>query len=100
MKTYKIIGKTNGWIAQRDSMFQGKTEVLIESSLTLKESHQKLLDMYNERFSEERPYASNWGIAVIQSARQVDGAAATSRNGTRSFDYDGRIFSIEEETEQ
>lgn len=99
MKTYRIIARTNAYIAQRDSMFNGNTEVALENNLSLSQARKSLLDMYNDRFSDERPYANNWGMAVIQSAKHTDGASATDSDGTRSFEYDSRIFSIEEELE-
>lgn len=95
--TYSIIAKTNGYIAQRDSMFSGKTEVTIHTGLTLKEAHKVLLDMYNDVFSDERGYASNWGLAVIQSNNHSDGAQPTCNDGTRTFEYDSRTFTIVEE---
>lgn len=99
MPTYRIVARTNAYIAQRDSMFNGKTEVVLENNLSLSQARKSLLDMYNDRFSDERPYASNWGMAVIQSAKHTDGATATNSDGTRSFEYDSRVFSIKEEAE-
>lgn len=89
--TYRIIGRTNGWIAQRDSTFNGKSQITIAEGLTLKEAYKKLLAMYNEDNSDY--YAPNWGIAVCQNR----GAMATAPDGTRRYDYDSRIFEIEEE---
>ena len=40
MKAYKIIGKTNGWIAQRDSMFKGQTEIVLAENLSLSQAYQ------------------------------------------------------------
>ena len=40
---YKIIGRTNPYIAQRDIHFNGKVCIIIASGLTLKEAQQKLL---------------------------------------------------------
>ena len=37
METYRIIGKTNGYIANRDIRFKGKTTIIIAKGLTLKE---------------------------------------------------------------
>lgn len=101
MKTYRIIATTNGYIANRDVMFKGKTEVILHRNMTLKEACQELLNMYNYYFYEcdNRPYACNWGMAVIQSKNHTFGARATYSDGTRSFDWDSRRFSIEEETE-
>lgn len=64
MKTYRIIAETNSWIAARDGQFNGKTNIVVESGLSLKEAHRMLLDMYNTKYESERPYAANWGMAV------------------------------------
>lgn len=99
MKTYKITASTNGYIASRDIMFNGNTEVTLESGLTLKEAQKILLDMFNDKFDWELGYSQNWGIAVIKSARRMEGASKTYSDGTRSFGWDSRTFSIEAETE-
>ena len=93
-KTFKIIGRTNGWIAARDSQFKGKTEIVIADNLTLKEAQRKLLSMFNECYELG---CSNWGMAVIASKERAEGAYKTHDDGTRCFDYDSRTFSIEEE---
>ena len=93
-KTFKIIGRTNGWIAARDSQFKGKTEIVIADNLTLKEARRRLLSMFNECYELG---CSNWGMAVIASKERAEGAYKTHEDGTRSFDYDSRTFSIEEE---
>ena len=95
-KTFKIIGRTNGWIAARDSQFNGKTEIDVEKNLTLKEAQRKLLSMFNECYELG---CSNWGMAVIASKERAEGAYKTHDDGTRCFDYDSRTFSIEEEEE-
>ena len=43
MKTYKITGSTNPWIANRDIHFNGKTKVTFESGLSYEEAHAKLI---------------------------------------------------------
>ena len=96
-KRYNIVAKTNGYLANRLAEFNGKCRVVKSSGLKLKEAQKKLLNIYNELYEDERPYAHNWGLAVIQSQRQVYGASPTYRDGTRSFSYDGRCYSIEEE---
>ena len=93
-KTFKIIGRTNGWIAARDSQFKGKTEIVISDNLTLKEARRRLLSMFNECYELG---CSNWGAAVIASKERAEGAYKTHEDGTRSFDYDSRTFSIEED---
>ena len=95
MKTYKITGYTNGWIAQRDATFRGRTFITIEDGLTLREAQVKLLDMYNKDYEDSRSYCCNWGLAVIQSNRYGVGAYNTC--GSRCYEHDSRIYSIEEE---
>lgn len=93
-KTFKIIGRTNGWIAARDSQFNGKTEIVIADNLTLKEAQRKLLSMFNDCYELN---CSNWGMAVIARRKRAVGAFKTRNDGTRCFEYDSRYFSIEEE---
>ena len=93
MKTYKIIGQTNGYIAQRDIIFNGKTEIVIERGLTLKEAQKKLLDMFNEDYET---YFRNWGLARCHYPFNT----STFEDGTRSYDYDSRGYGIVEETEE
>lgn len=45
MSKYRITGRTNGWIAQRDSAFNGRCEITIADQLELKDAYKKLLDM-------------------------------------------------------
>ena len=93
-KTFKIIGRTNGWIAARDSQFNGKTEIVVADNLTLKEAQRKLLSMFNDCYELG---CSNWGMAVIATKSRDFCAYQTHDDGTRCFEYDGRTFSIEEE---
>lgn len=88
--TYKIIGKTNGYIAQRDIDFRGKTVITIESNLTLKEAQKKLLDFFNMDYETN---FSNWGLARINYPCYT----TTFKDGTRSYEYDSRYYSIEPE---
>lgn len=89
-KLYKIIGKTNGWIAQRDIHFKGKTQITIESGLTLKEAQKKLLDFFNEDYDT---YFQNWGLVRCNYPYN----SSSFSDGTRSYEYDSRYYSIEEE---
>lgn len=91
MSKYRITGRTNSWIAQRDTTFNGECEITIADQLELKEAYKKLLDMYNYDNSNY-PSAPNWGIAV----RQNRGAQATCSDGTRRYDYDSRVYEIVE----
>jgi hypothetical protein len=73
---------------------------VIESGLSLKEAREMLLDMFNTKFEWEVGYAPNWGMAVIKTKKFADGANKTHRDGTRSFSWDSRVFSIEEMEEE
>jgi hypothetical protein len=95
-KKYQITGTTNGWIAQRDLKFNGKTRIIIEKELTLKEAYKKLLDMFNSDYEDKGWYAKNWGIAVNISKQK---ASPTCSDGTRMYEYDGRYYQIEEQEE-
>lgn len=95
-KLYQITGTTNGWIAQRDLKFNGKTKIIIEKDLTLKVAYKKLLDMFNSDYEDKGWYAENWGIAVNISNRK---ASPTFSDGTRMYEYDSRYYKIEEQEE-
>lgn len=90
METYRIIGKTNGYIANRDIRFKGKTTIIIAKGLTLKEAQQKLLEFFNEDYGT---YFSNWGLVRCNHPFE----ASTHKDGTRSYEYDSRYYSIEQE---
>ena len=86
---YKIIGRTNPYIAQRDILFKGKVCIIIATGLTLKEAQQKLLQYFNEDYVT---YFPNWGLARCNHPY----VTATYEDGTRSYEYDSRYYSIEE----
>lgn len=96
-RTYSLKASTNGYIAKRDARFDGKTEITIESGLSLNDARKKLLALFNECFCDELPYVGNWGLAVMLTSGRAFGATKTFSDGTRSFDYDGRRFFIEVE---
>lgn len=87
--TYRIIGRTNGWIANRDVNFRGKTTIVIKENLTLREAQKELLSMYNYDYDT---CWSNWGLAVIHS----NGNAWSGPDGIRRYEYDSRVYAIEE----
>lgn len=89
-KTYKITGKTNGWIAQRDTLFKGKEYITIESGLTLKEAQEKMLNFFNEDYNTGY---SNWGLVRCNHGYN----SWSHKDGTRGYDYDSRYYYIEEE---
>lgn len=94
MKKYKIVGTTNPWIAQHDTMFKGKTEITLARELTLREAQAKLLDFYREEIDA---YVPNWGIAVMQHGKYGAEAFPTHEDGTRAYECDSRKYSIEED---
>lgn len=71
----------------------GGDRVLFDN-LTLEEAQDKLLELYNENFDGEREFAESWDAAVIQSVKHIFGANETNPDGTRSFDWDSRLFVI------
>lgn len=89
---YKIIGKTNGWIAQRDILFKGKTEITIADSLTLKEAQEKILDFFNEDYDT---CYQNWGLVRCNYPYQ----SSSCKDGTRGYEYDSRYYCIAEDVE-
>ena len=91
MATYKIELKyQNPYIGQRNG-----GNITLATGLSLKQAQKLLLDLYNEKYEGERPYAPNWGLAVIQSQPFCFGARPTFNDGTRVFDWDIRTYSIE-----
>lgn len=88
---YQIIGRTNSYIANRDIHFNGKTTIVIDSNLTLKEAQRKLLDFYNDDYNT---YYSNWGLVRCNDPHRT----STHKDGTRSYEYDSRYYSIEVDT--
>lgn len=97
--TYRITAETSPFVAEREPMFNGNTEVVLAHHLTLEEAHTRILNMYNEYYAGERPYEATWEMAVAHSAGKANCAIPTFSDGTRSFRCSGCKFSIEEETE-
>ena len=85
-KIYKIVGRTNGWIAKHDTMFNGKTQITIASRLTLKEAKRMMRDFFNEQYET---YYSNWCLCCM------NGDAGVDSEGLYHYSYDGRNYSIE-----
>lgn len=89
MATYRIIGRTNSYIAQRDSIFRGKTTIVIEDNLTLKEAQSKLIEFFCEDYD---CYEYNWGMIRCHYPHDT----WSRSDGTRGYEYDLRLFEIEE----
>ena len=92
MNTYKITANTNGYLASRDVMFNGRTTVILEDGLTLKDAQAALLNLFNEYYEACLP---NWGMARCHYRNYTTSHA----DGTRSFEWDSRYFRIELEGE-
>lgn len=97
-KTYRVIATTNGYIASRDLMFDGKVRVTLASGLSLDEAREKLLDLWNERVDDDLLADSVEEAAELSEGR-IDRMTVRAAAGLPSFDYDSRIFSITEEGE-
>jgi len=95
MKTYRIVRKTNPYLAQR--CHGDKTYEVLHEGLALKEAYKILLDMYNEYADHIMP---NWGMAVCHDINGSTEAYKTHSDGTRSFEWDSRMFEIEEENKE
>lgn len=79
MNTYRIIAKTNPYIAQRDvRIFNGKTQVVLHTGLSLEAAQAKLTEM------GEEDYDGDFDLFFHDA------------NGM-SYEYDSRYFYIEEE---
>lgn len=102
MKKYKIIGKTNGWIASRDIHFNGRPCITLSSNLTLKEAQRKLLEYFNSDYEQDLPKPMpTWGHARRSLASKMRGyVVASFKDGTRSYEYDSRYYSIEPQNDQ
>jgi len=89
---FKIIGKTNGWIASRDVHFNGKTEITIESNLTKEEANDKILKFFNKDYET---YFSNWGLVRMNYPIH----SFTSSDRLRWYEYDSRYYEVVHEEE-
>lgn len=90
-KTYCIKGRTNGWIASRDTAFNGKTEVVFEKGLTLTQAKSKLLDWFNHDYESCFP---NWGVAMNS---RIGRGCAWHNGAEYGYEWDSRQYCIEEE---
>ena len=91
-RTYRIIGKTNSWIAQRNGW--RKTAIVISSNLTLKQAKDALLSMFSNDYEV---YLPNWGC--VMSSKIGRDYVSHYKDGTYSYEYDSRYYSIEKEVD-
>lgn len=82
METYRIIAKTNPYIAQRDAkIFKGKIQVILHTGLSLEDAQSKLIEM------GEKDYEGEFDLFFHDSKGM-------------SYEYDSRYFIIEEEIDE
>ena len=55
MSTYKIVAKTNGYIASRDAKFNGKTVVVLNENLTIDEANSELMKLLFSKYDFAEP---------------------------------------------
>ena len=91
---YRIIGRTNAYIAQRSSLFQGKTRIVISSDLDKDVAKKRILLFFNQDY--DTAFAT-W--ANVRSSRYAD-VTWTHKDGTRGYEYDSKYFEMEEEKEE
>lgn len=101
---FKITLTTNPYQASRNSVFSGrqvvkypsKWIVTLEQALTLKEAQNSLLRYLNIVLRNEigRDFR-NWGLAINNWPKDVDGWAESCDDGTRYFTHDGYTWMIE-----
>ena len=91
MTTYRIVGKTNGWIASRDFAFNGKTERIFDTGLSLAEAKSKLLCWLNSDYETNFP---NWGVAMNS---KVGRCYAWHCGNEYGYEWDSRQYYIEAE---
>lgn len=98
IKTYKVTGKTNGWIAQRDINFNGKTEINLAENLTLEEAREKLADFFYKDYDHYYDSVEiSYNEETEESEYGVDERWNDYGDGTASYEYDSRYYRIEEE---
>lgn len=88
--TYRIIGRTNGWIADRDILFKGKCKITLSKGNSLREAQIKILEMFNQDYNT---FFQNWGLARMNHPY----ITWSYKDGTRGYEYDSRYYEIEEE---
>lgn len=112
MKTYKITGTTNSYIAQRDITFNGKTSIDLRTGLTLEEALNELADMFSEDHNNYyvcRISDAEELIEIASENAEFKGEGWYAINGgdvvsvllknERSYSYDSRYYGIAEENQ-
>lgn len=98
MKTYKIIGSTNGYIASRDIHFNGKTQIELASGLSLEDAISKLDEFFSEDYGYSHDsFEVSYNEETEESVYADDERWTNFQDGTASYEYDSRYYSIVEE---
>ena len=100
MKTYRIIGSTNGYIASRNIEFNGKTEIEIETGLSIEDAKSKLDDIFRIRYGYSHDECvESYNDETEEFTYCIDNRWNDFSDGTASFEYDSRYYIIEEENQ-
>lgn len=78
-KQFKIIAKTNAYIAQRDGKFKGRVEYVVEENMSLENAREELQRM------ADSDYENEGGCDLSFHSKDL-----------KSYEYDSRYYSIEE----
>lgn len=96
-KTYKVICRTYHNSARYDfKRVDGCNVAIIEEGITLEDANKLLMEICQEHCDY---YMPNWGLMVANPNDNVQGIG-THEDGTRFFDTDGYVFSVEPEFEE
>jgi hypothetical protein len=101
MRTFKITGSTNGYIASRDIIFNGKTQITLATGLSLEQARKKLDDFFLEDYGHQHDsFEVSYNEATEESVYGNDDRWTDYKDGTASYEYDSRYYRIQEETEE
>lgn len=98
MNTYKIVGRTNGYIASRSILFKGKTEITLASGLSLEEALEKLDGFFvTDHDHSHDELEISYNEETGESVYGLDDHWTDYDDGTASYEYDSRYYSILED---
>ena len=100
MKTYKITGNTNGYIASRNIEFNGKTTIEIATGLSIEDAIKELNAIFQECYGYSHDECvESYNEETDEMTFCLDNRWTDYSDGTASFEYDSRYYRIEEEEE-
>lgn len=88
IRKFAIIGETNGYIANRDIHFRGKTKVTFDIFDTLEEANNELLKWCKK----DHQLIGQWNWPLIKAHDYGN----CRKDGTRMYEYDSRIYYTQE----